>query len=216
MDEDGLVTIDRDPGRWSTGNGLLYTGIFYTLLFLRGEALPEDVVRFSKTVYNCWQVPGVLNRNPGRPDLESHDDYIGVMAASYHLNTPHAKIICGYGEKHWWSFNNVDPCKWALQTYHGRFPGLVGYYRMAARKPPGMLQSLMLNAKITASACPSENASGKILTWLMTTVLEAENKPYFGDSIELWKARMKHDYKTLNGLFSTYFKPSHPFSQVLV
>lgn len=221
MDEEGLVSVDRDPARWSTGNGLLHTGLFYTLLKLRGELdAGTDVGKFDRAVNRCWTdldglpVQGCLERNDGRKDLEAQDDYVGVMAASYHLRTQHAGLICLFGEEHGWCYDNQNPLHPALRTCHLRFPGLVGFYRIAAGKSPGWAQIPLLAASILANSfSPKDATTGKMLTWLIVGVVREKNW-LIDRAISIWERRMRSQYETLGKLFEPYFGASHPLSTV--
>jgi hypothetical protein len=75
------VTPVKDPGHWSTANGLLYASMFYTLLRLNDCLTDEDRFRYITAVDRCWVrngdgsiVDGLLNRNFGRPDEQAQDD----------------------------------------------------------------------------------------------------------------------------------------------
>lgn len=229
MDEEGLVTIDRNPTPRSTGNGLLFTGLFYTLLHKMREATAEDVARFSRTVDGCWEGPygdaryvGLLERNDGREDAEAQDDYYGVVAASFHLGTEHASQIHDFGYLHWWCFDNVDPGSLTPRFCHLRFPGLVGLYK-AAVKPhhPGFLHNHLIAGKILTNAYSSkDDIDGKIMTLLMISVLEQiDYCALVGDAMNVWKKQFRKNYGTIGRMVAPYFdKPSnsfdHPFSKL--
>lgn len=220
MDEEGLVSGVRDPGKWTSGNGLLYTGIFYTLLCLRREVQPGDMERFKKTVNLCYvdrgsQVfPGLLERNDKRPDLQAHDDYHGVVTASALLNTRHVHDVFAWGYANNWSYNNVDPEKWTFRTWHGRFPGQVAYYTMAARENPGVFGPCVLASKITTNALADPaDAGGKILVWLMIEGVKGQHA-LCDEAGRFWYERMRRDYGSLGALFAKYFGPHHPFATV--
>src|SRR6267154_669901 len=104
LDGDGQVTVDKNPTKWSTGNGLLHTGLFYMILAINQILDDADKLRFRKAVDDCWVraksghvIPGLLNRNPGRPDLEGQDDYVGVCGGSYCVRDDSASNIVIYG-----------------------------------------------------------------------------------------------------------------------
>jgi hypothetical protein len=226
LDVDKLVTIDRDPGKWSSGNSLLFTGLFYTILHKLREATPEDVERFSEAVGLCWEgskeqaIPGLLERNDGREDREAHDDYVGVVAASFHLGTRHAGDIYAYGKAHFWSFDNVHPGVFSFQNwarnFHGRFPGLVGFYHAGVRQHPGFINNIQLASKILANAYSDKtDIDGKLMTWLMISVLEQTDYcALVGDAMDVWNKQFRKNYGTLGKMLAPYFGASHPFSRV--
>lgn len=216
MDKDLLVTIDRDPTPWSTGNGLLYTGLFYTLLTLRNELTKEDCERFEKAVRGCEVdgYHGLYHRNPGRTtDLEAHDDYIGIAAGSFFTNTPMAREIWTYGDCNSWCFNNLDPGKKSPNVWQGRFIGIVCFYTMAAKEDPSFFQKLLFNSAIRGSI-DSNNVSGKILAWLQVQVAKKAN--VCPKACELFEQSIVDDFGGITGLLSQYFPAGHPFGQVTI
>lgn len=131
VDQDSLVTIDRDPGRWTTGNGLMHLGFFTCLLAGSDELTAADVVRFNSAVRGCQVAPGLYDRNPGRPDADSHDDANGVVSGSVVCGLPFHRDVLLYGLKHFFFYDNTDQTfdgwkdLWALRL---RFPFVVLWY----------------------------------------------------------------------------------------
>lgn len=216
IDEECLVTVDRDPsGRWSTGNGLLYTGLFYSILAVTDNLSIEDVRRFARAVEPCWvyAYKGLLERNDGRPDQQAHDDYIGVVVASYLLNTYHARAVHDFGKAHCWVFDNVHPTKFSLNCWHGRFPGLVGLYRVCAKQDPGFVQEVGLATSIYANALSGkEKFGGKILTWLKVQALKHQATSCM-DAVEYWERKLVKDYGSFANVLAGYFGPDHAFGR---
>jgi hypothetical protein len=214
MDSDGLVSVIKNPGRWSTGNGLLYTGMFYTMLVLRGEARTDDLKRFEDAVINCYVpgYPGLLNRNPNRPDHEAQDDYIGVMAAGFHLKSKIAETILNHGMSHNYCWNNESPESYSLECDHDRFPGLIYFYQSCAEKLVSKYSNILLSLEIFFDAFFKNDISDHCLTWVKTTVL-AETSLICAFSASLWNWRIEKKFGSLNMLFSKYFGEDHPFSR---
>lgn len=213
LDDDLQVTIDRDPGHWSTQNGLMHTGVFYTILGINNLVEYADKDRFNRAVKACWAngIPGLLNRNPGRPDLEAHDDYIGVCAASYFLQSMVGTDILNYGENNLFCYNNVHPGTFTLQCWQGKFPGIVGFYRMAANRSPGNFQTLAILTNLHLGV--KERADQNILMWLMVSVFRSQSSR-FNDAIAWWDSELRLKYGTLGNMFKEYFGNSHPFAKI--
>ena len=213
MDQDHLVTVDRDPGKWSTGNGLLHTGIFYLILGINNAAEYSDRGQFASIVRACWShgISGLLDRNPGRPDKESQDDYIGIMAAAYLLSSPVAVEILNYGKRNFFSYDNTNPNRFVLSACHLRFPGLIGFYRLCCRQDPGWLQREALFFKLCQSI--PDNTQTNILGWIMNQVIKWQSSYLYEEAVD-WEKRLFQKYKTLGNLFSGYFGPNHPFSKI--
>lgn len=217
LDSELLVSRDRNPSHWSTGNGALFTGVFYTLLYLRGECTPEDVERFNMAITPLWKddengmpIPGLLERNDKRPDFEAHDDYRGVCAASFFLNTNHSKEIVNYGQRNFWCFDNVSPGRFSARAWHGRFPGLIGYYRLSGRKSPGPLQAFLLGTNIAANA-ENEDADSKVLGWLSVLVAKYSGQLNCSDAIQYWENKLAFKHGGMPSIFARSYGVDHPF-----
>jgi len=218
-DSDGLVTKDRDPrGVRTGGNQLILTSLFYYLLWRAGACKPEDVTRFNWIVNSCWAfgMPGLLDRNPGRPDFEAIDDYRAVLFASHFLNTVHAGQIVSYGEDHWWIFNNVKPglitaVKWGDACFY-RYPGFPGYARLCACRPAGPLQAFMLGCSISSNAYGMD-ADQKILTWMAVQVARERALMNCMDAVELWERKLSATYGSIAKVFATSYGADHPVAR---
>lgn len=217
MDADGLVTIDHDPGKWTTGNGLLHTGLFYTMLEHFGLIDESDRSRFHKTIKACEVVPGVYNRNPGRSDREAYDDYTGVVVGSDALGlTDITRDVYEYGIKHQWCFDNTKPGEssylpnWA---WHGRFIGQVPMYIVAAREPTCLMDRVQLSGKLFLNRTLGLNGdSGSRIQCYLAASLCANR----GVCVDAAGAYFKwaHDrYLSLGNMFSYYFPYNHPISR---
>jgi hypothetical protein len=217
LDQDLQVTVDRGPSKWTTGNGLLHCGIFYTLLSLSNILDRDDCDRFNKAVFQCWvksgniTVFGLLNRDAGRPDHEAHDDYIGVCAASFFTHSNVSALINSYGAGNHYSYDNTNPYKFDFGSWHARFPGLIGFYRLSCSLPPGWAQTLMLLAHFKFGA--SDNAKDNILDWLMAQVIKRSSSRFNG-AIESWEKSLGEQFHSLGDIFAPYFGSAHPFSKI--
>lgn len=211
IDTEGLVTVDRDPGKWSTGNGILFTSLFYSILFVNNAVTPEDFIRFSKAITRCWvgKNIGLLERNDGREDLQAHDDY-HVASASYLLKTYHSEAIWNWGKDHCWSFNNQNPQKWSFKTWHARFLGHVPYLYAASYKKLSFMQTLAL--KFVLKLTSWESADDVMKTWLKVQVLK--NIEGFEKSTQSWENILQQRYGSFGKVLEKYFGTNHPFSQV--
>ena len=211
LDRDNLVSLDRDPTPWSSGNGLLYTGLFYTILGLRNELTIEDRVRWVSAVKACEVSPGVYNRNPLREDFEAHDDYCGIASASAFMGDEFARDILEHGLKTDWHYDNTgkEP---GLRSDHSRFLGRVAFYYMAAGEVPGFLRRVGFNCGIRA-AIDSHDHGGKILAWLQVQV--CKKMKLLPDLCELFEQSIIDDYGSLADMLRVALGTNtHPFSRV--
>lgn len=212
MDDVGQVTKDKNPSHWSTGNGLLFTGTFFTLLGLSGILDSNDAEHFDKAVRACYVNPirPVLNRDPNRRDFEGFDDYIGVCAGAFFLKSPIAKEISDWGESHCFNFNNQNVESKSIKSWFYRFSGFAGHLRLASGKSPGWIQTWELDRKFSAGC--SGQSDPDILTWLEVEVARKASSR-FNDSIAKWDESFKKTYGSLGKMFAPSFGAEHPFSQ---
>lgn len=125
VDQEGLVTVEPNPGKWSTGNGAMHLGLFMCFLKARKNIKSEDQDRFVTTIKQLEVVSGLYNRNPNRPDLIAQDDLIGIAAGGAVCGTNHAEQIFNYGITHLLFWNNTD--KFDIAAFRGRFPFFIAY-----------------------------------------------------------------------------------------
>ena len=206
--DDLFVSPVRSPGHWSTGNGLLYSSFFYSILLLNGCLTEEDRVRFITMVDRCWAVPGLLNRGKNRPDENAQDDY-HIATASYLVQTDHAKAIYAYGRDNKFSYDNQNPNKFKWSKWHGRFPGRPGYYALCAGEEPGCVQDKLI--KIDIASGPSKDAGALMQQWLRNQIYRRFS-PYAQQVID-WEARFMSKYMSLSTAIKGEMgnNPEHPF-----
>jgi len=96
IDQDKLVTIDRDPTPRSTGNGLMHLGLFLTMIKAIQNPSTADKLLVYDAVKACQVEPGVYNRYPGGVDQIAHDDITGVVAASVAVELEFHKDVANH------------------------------------------------------------------------------------------------------------------------
>lgn len=217
LDNQKLVSILFNPPNLSTGNGILFTGIFYYLLFVNDLLDAKDKLRFYNAIYLCYVESqdghpyyGLLNRNPGRLDLEAQDDYIGAALCSSVGNKQIAKDIACYGSSNHWSYDNQRPFSFSLRCWHSRFPGLVGFYKICADYKLNIFNVMWIFVKLL---CPiSMDASDVILDWLMMRAFK--RRLIFKYLVKYWEYRFLKIYGELSRVMKIYYGESHPFSKI--
>lgn len=118
IDEDGQVTIDRDPSKWSTGNGLMHLGLVITMYKKLGILNDLDVAKFKYAVSYCEDSKGVYDRNPGRDAQIGHDDITGIVSGSVATDLSFHKDVATHGLKNLFVYNNDN--KFELRDFLGR------------------------------------------------------------------------------------------------
>lgn len=152
LDEDGQITVDRDPSKWSTGNGLMHLGFFMCLLWGSDQLELADEIRFYNAVKACEDEPGVYDRNPGRNDRNAHDDANGIVAASvcakaiWGMPWFHKEVLI-HGLKNFFIYENVDGKfnglrdLWACRL---RFPFIILWYFLVNQWLRGLLPIMLI------------------------------------------------------------------------
>lgn len=190
IDEDLQVTVDRNPSKWSTGNGLLHTGLFMCLLYGSKKLELQDIYRFKLCVDLCEDQKGLYDRNKGRNDKNAHDDSIGVAAGSVIANLNYHVDILDYGLKNNFVYDNVDHSNNIINSpwaFRARFPFLILWYFLINKKfkilLPIMLVYLIFCLKskradaIIMNYCKIESltATYKYLKWFRNWWVQKSN-----------------------------------------
>lgn len=217
FDVDNLVGNQPEPDKWSGGNELLDTGTCYLLLKLFGELKGEDKERFREAVKNCEAgVPGIYNKNPGRPDEITFDCLVGVCAGAVATNSRFALDIVKYGDTHEWVLSNTGKIYFtAIQR-----PWMIAFYHLAARQPISWVLDCLLSLVILGDAFfYTDDASGKKLIWTMIQTIDlAEPKrcvvarKVFQLARSIWFYRVRKTWRTVHRIFVAYYGEKHPFS----
>ena len=201
-----IVSNQKNPTDKSSDNGQLFTAEY----IVNCAHASDQVSMFQSFMTACQIKPGLYSKYPGDTDLNSWDNYTGIVAASVKLGLTLHKDVYAYGQANEWTWNNTSaPTPSAIL---GRYPAFVPFLEMANGVTPSLSDQILFAASCIASACTAKsNTSGKCLQYLM-------NKSVFGKhrvvdvSIFLWSIIMQARYGSLKGLYAVYFGPSHPFS----
>lgn len=219
FDQDLQVTIDRDPGKWSTLNGLLHAGLFYTICAKHNAITDADRKLFSDMVDRAWVdgYPGLLERHDKHTDVkQGHDDYIGVAAASYFLRTTHAIKIYEYGQKTCFRYDNQNPEPKFYESWssaQGRFPwGQVGFYALAAKEPPSNIQTVLMIQFLSKTNIGERPDSG-LMGWLRAQVIQHQSSR-FNEALNIWNDKFYSHWGTLANCAKAYFGEKHPMAEL--
>lgn len=137
LDEDFQITVDRNPGKWTTGNGLLHTGFAVVLLRRLNINIEYDWAFSAFQLAETPQQPGVFHRNFNRLDRNAHDDYYGIVAASSVMGWDFHKRVLIHGLKHCFFYDNtnhkfdtIDD----IRSWRIRMPFVILWYFLANKK----------------------------------------------------------------------------------
>lgn len=219
-DLEGLISADKNPGRWTSGNGALDTSLYYIILFLTSELKEADSIRFASIVSNLWSEgrPGLLSRNKGRPDQDAWDNYLGVCAAGLLCDAPSVpRAIRSYGEAHCWIYQNESGIRNLLSGTLFRFPGLVTTICLscADSKPPSGVEFAGLGWRLNE---PADNPGAARLKWLMALVVfysyGVGMHRSLRDAAAFQLRCIQKQWGSYTGMMAAYYGADHPFAQI--
>lgn len=214
----GIVTVDRNPTYASTLNGLMHTSFAICLYADLNILRPSDVTEFNDLVLACQDMPGLYDRYPAvgdKPRLENlngHDDYRGIAAASVMTGLNFHKHILNYGIAYGFFYDNenessffnksFNPLKWNWRGLRIRMWKDVLFYFLINKKLKLFSPILMLAMFI--SSLSSKPTYHKILNYMLVTSMSRVSwiwkkfRPYY----------MRKSY--LTQATKEYFKEGHP------
>lgn len=118
VDQDGLLTVDKDPTPSSTGNGLMHLGVFLALIQELDNVELKDKLHVELLISNISKEAGLLNRKFKSDELVAHDDYIGALSALLIVKSALLSVVVNYVLKHLFYINNTD--KFTLNAFRIR------------------------------------------------------------------------------------------------
>jgi len=218
IDADGLVSPHPclPDTRNASNNGVCYTGEYETLLTLTGQY--ADTSKYNRRMEACEAVPGCIKRSPiNNTDLESPDDYYGLMAGLYFTRSQaKAKTYLDYGKKNYGSFDNLNPNHFNWTAMIWRDPGLLAMNTWAAGHSYTPLNALC--AIIIAFSClglkQTDGCDPWRLTWLL--VQPARRKSILCRwASKIWYNRLDKTWGGMANVAKNYYQglpgQDHPF-----
>jgi hypothetical protein len=195
-----------------SGNGLLYASI--DVLLRNIYNIEQSEVQYTLAVTDCMKEPGLLMRTPQNSyGYEQFDDYMGTIAAFTTLNnTTIPQNIYIYAVTHLFNLNNIDPGKFTIKSFLGRYPHLwVLTFASAFRFFKYLLFPILIT--IPYFFTPNINdTSGTQLQWVFVKAVEN----LYNIKLTHWENKFVNVYGSnpLNVLFTKYYGPDHPFAKI--
>lgn len=201
------------------GNGLLHTGLLYTIKANHGALTQVDKDHLAAIVSQCehasvpmlWRSP--IKKNPD--DNQQWDDYFGMLPALYFAGSDFPRRFLAHAEKAHWSFDIQKPDQFNFRYYYERMPGFVGFVKSCARgtdlsviaTPMEMLQ---LAGAILWSAFSIDNADSNMKAYCRLSVARKES-PLCALASLVWFWRIRRRYGIVGQSFAAYFQDkAHP------
>lgn len=204
FDEYGHLLLT--PGGNPIENGILFGVYFYYLIEDRLDH--DDETRFIEALISCEVDYGLYDRHQTKDDLNSHDNYIGIVAGAILFSLPTViREIVRHGEKNYWFYDNTgedNPKAW-------RRGSDIAYYQLADKKTPSIFNMAWLGIDTVISSFQGieEHSSEKLLVWVRSlSIRKLKVKGIGGTYLSLldwfffWKLERQGGVKKL---FATYF-----------
>jgi len=230
IDGNGLISPNLvTPGTLSASdNGPMFTSEYYTILAKSNQLTQDDCVTFDKTIQNCINSQGMLNRVPTSQSdgQEGPDDYYAVLnACSYLGNTKIPRKFLWAVFRYLGALNNVSPGQWTTQSFLVRQPQLLAAMVSAAFpsfwNPLHLLVRVMamplffIAAASIAISCtntPINQADPRRLSWhLMQNTYQTSFMCYVASFIWYWRLKKDYGDAEMNGVAQAYYQSGHPF-----
>lgn len=204
----------------TTGNGLLYTSLYYILLYEHKELTEQDRQDFDRIVRSCMQEPGLLDRSKTKPeDQNSRDDYIGVCVASRLMQLAISHDICEYGKTHgplWfkWYYKNTNE-KSSLSVFFrawfGRWIEVPALIQKCAFYKPNIFRRLYVFFKLLTS---SVNDDVSCLINSLICIAFRRQSHLMDFSIMLYQIRLHKKHENgLKSVLERLLEPQHPIAK---
>lgn len=213
----GYLTGELHPEH-PAGNSLLFSSEKIVKLKEANLTIWKDIPDFSFLVGKCRVEAGLYRRTPlGQPfsqDEEAQDDYIGIAAASYALNTAEKTEIYNYAMANDWYFSIKKERSWS--TWLGRYPAFRAHIKWAAGITPSYFERVAWAVTIATAGLWEPTAQDPwILSWLMVRTMD--HRSLLPDlAVRVWEWRLKRQWGSIEAVFARYFNdPLHPLAQKL-
>lgn len=213
--------IMQDRNHVVDGNALLYTGTMLVLLSDE-EDFPnvDDRLTFARAIAEAEIQPGLLMKYSKPADQESHDDYVGMAAASALIdNGNFAKRVLRFGRSHKYGWDNLNTDDWSFRDFFVRFPGWWAHMKSAAGEWLNPIDQLWSFIDLVGIVFYEDGASGTLMTYLRYKTFTQKSSAWLNPLTRLGCVIFKTAYlrrhpKGIKESYAEYFGPNYPFSQL--
>ena len=165
VSRNGLALLDANGQE--PANGIYFYAVFMQLCRELDSVNTRDEQHAAFLLSMLEKEPGLLNRWPDTPVLDSHDNYIGGCSISKDF----AQRCVKYGVEHGWNYNNVDG-KWVKEAQ--RQGGEVAFYQLSAGYSADPFYLIWLCCGLLLAAFQWNSVV--IAAWLRLRTIKGKNK----------------------------------------
>lgn len=198
----------RFPGEELDGNAILYASTYILIKDRMIGLEAQDYLHIENLYYQSMIQRGMISRGPHKQgDPQSHDDYVGLAAASFVVDGAAAKDFAYFGFANGWQWGDT------LSSYYGRHTGFIAHIKACAGAKPSLIEQILWSVDILWTACREHetSVSGKILDWIKVQVMKEKPHIITKIAIHFWEKKIRKDYPNLMGdVFACYFERATP------
>jgi len=144
----------------------------------------------------------------GREKFPTENDETDTNKERVKMGRTIFSILKSFGPVRW-VYNNINPQKFHISSYLGRFPQLIAHAMFAAGEPVPIWRQIWWSGSIIYSAF-SKSTDAKALAWQL--VLVGRNKSILCDLVScFWSYMLKKHYPNgIGGVLKKYWSRNHP------
>lgn len=229
------ISVYRDqfrfihPGAGTvSGNGTRFLSEYLFTKLIHGWLKERDIDLSWKAYASIEETSGLLIRHPKqhRDQQESVDDYLSRISAAKLIGCGFEKRFLAYGRdpKNEWGipycYNNLIENKFTLDSFLGRFQGLIAHAQWAAGEVVPLWRKVIWSISMGPLTI-RKTQDGHLLNAHMEYVYnhpENKDKHWICDlGVKLWQANLKFQYRHgLGHVLYEYFGFLHPLASGLM
>lgn len=215
QDENGIL---EDKNKIIDGNALLYTGAAIVLLHRFNDFKLTDFPMYEAAL-KAEIKPGLLERYKKPDDSQEHDDYVGMLAASYFVDSgSFAERVVKQGRANKYCWDNKNPGKFSLGKLFVRMPGWWGLAKAASDHWLNPFDQIYVFIDQLVAGLTNNGSSGILMSYMNYNV--QVTKSVFTHPISrlgcylFKKLYMKKHPKGIKESYTDFFDANYPLAQL--
>jgi hypothetical protein len=213
-DENGVLT---NAQKVIDGNALLYTGALAVLLHRLDDYRTTDFDVYDLLLNRTEIKPGLLQRYGKPGDWQAHDDYVGMVTASYFIDHgAFAERVLKQGWGNWFCWNNQNPGKFTLDGFFVRFAGWWAMVKASSDHWLNPIDQVASFIDLVGAGLYENGSSGTLMTYLRYNVFVQKSViTHPLTRLGCWiyrKLYMRRHPKGIKESYAEYFGPMYPLA----
>lgn len=214
QDSAGVVTNAKHV---IDGNALLYTGAVAVVLHRLNDYRTTDFDVYDYALLTSEVKPGLLQRYSKPGDLQTQDDYVGMVTASYFIDSgSFAERVYKQGWSNWFCWNNQTPGKFTISEFFVRFPGWWAMVKACSDHWLNPIDQAASFIDLVGSGLYENGSSGTLMTYLRYNVfMQRSVWTHPITRLGCWAYRklyLRRHPKGIKESYAEYFTPFYPLA----